>query len=183
MKLPENSLFAVLLRSPWWISLAVAAGAFGLMRLFLPASYAAFGAAPFVVIAFIAAWRRLRVPSARRVAARLEAMRAMSREEFAARLEDAFRREGYQVRRVDGPQADLELTRAGRVSLVTFRRWKATRTGVDPLREVLAAAKAREVQECIYVAAGEVTHNARAFAAQEKIRLLDDAELARLLAR
>jgi restriction endonuclease len=35
----------------------------------------------------------------------------------------------------------------------------------------------------VYVAAGEVTDTARAFAAQKQIRLLQDEELAKLLAR
>jgi hypothetical protein len=35
----------------------------------------------------------------------------------------------------------------------------------------------------MYVAVGEVTVNAKAFAAQKSIRLLHDEELARLLAR
>ena len=36
-QMAENSLFAVLLRSPWWVSFLVAAGVFALMRYFLPA--------------------------------------------------------------------------------------------------------------------------------------------------
>ena len=38
----KNSLFAVLLRSPWWISFAVAAALFAIARLFMPELYAAF---------------------------------------------------------------------------------------------------------------------------------------------
>ena len=186
-RLNENSLFAVLLRSPFWISLAAAAGAFALMRFFLPTPFAAFAALPFIVIACVAGWRQLRTPSARRIAARLEAIRAMSHEEFAAALEEGFRREGYEVSRIRGPGrgagADLELSRAGRVSLVAYRRWKATRTGAEPLREVHAAASARDAAECIYVAAGEVTNKARGFAAEKNIRLVGDAELVKMLGR
>jgi restriction system protein len=77
--------------------------------------------------------------------------------------------------------ADLELGKSGRISLVACKRWKADRTGVEPLRELDAARHAREAQECIYVAAGGITDNARAFAARTNIRLLHDAELAALL--
>jgi len=182
-RLNENSLFAVLLRSPFWISLAAAAGAFALMRFFLPTPFAAFAALPFIVIACVAGWRQLRTPSARRVAARLEAIRAMPHEEFAAALEEGFRRQGYEVSRIRAPGADLELSRAGRVSLVAYRRWKATRTGAEPLREVHAAANARDAAECIYVAAGEVTEKARGFAAEKRIRMVGDAELVKLLGR
>lgn len=179
----ENSLFAILLRSPWWVSFAVAAAIFVGARYFLPTAYALIVPLPFAVIGCIAAWRQLRAPSAARVGRTLEAVRAMSREEFCAALEDAYRRAGYEVARLSGAQADLELAKGGLKSLVACRRWKATRTGVEPLRELHAAARARGAGECIYVAAGEITDTARAFAAQNGIRLLQAAELAQLLPR
>ena len=178
LKLNENSLFAVLLRSPWWASLGLAAGVFFLARLFVPPVYAAFVPLPFLAIAGVVIWRRLRQPSARKLARRLEALRALPRDEFAAALEQGFRRQGYGVTRLHG---ELQLTRSGRVSLVDCRRWKATRTGVEPLREFQAAGRKSEAQELIYVAAGEVTANAVAFAKQNNIRLVGQAELAELL--
>jgi restriction system protein len=182
-RLPPNSLFAVLLRSQWWISIAVAAGLFAAARLLLPELYAAAVALPFALIGIAAGWRQLRTPGAGRVAAALERLRELSWEGFCATLEEAFRREGYSVRRLGGAPADLELVREGRVSLVGCKRWKAMRTGVEPLREFHAACRAREAHERIYVAAGEVTDKARAFAAENNIRLLHEADLARLLAR
>jgi restriction system protein len=101
--------------------------------------------------------------------------------DFSAAIEDAFRRDGYAVSRLNGAAADFEMTKAGRVSLVSCKRWKVARTGIEPLRELDAARRAREAHECVYVAAGEVTDNARAFAAQKNIRLAQGAELARLL--
>ena len=172
-----NSLFAVLLRSPWWLSFAVAAGVFALLRFALPSVYAFFAAIPFLVISGIAAWRQLRAPSP----AKVEALRAKSWEEFASALEAAFRREGYSVSRLDGRQADLELERAGRTVLVACKRWKVARTGVEPLRELNAARRKREAAECIYIAAGDVTENAVAFSAQHGIRLMRGAELASFL--
>jgi restriction system protein len=115
------------------------------------------------------------------VAGTLEALRGMSWDEFSAALEAAWRRDGYEVKRLKNAAADLELGKSGRISLVACKRWKADRTGVEPLRELDAARHAREAQECIYVAAGGITDNARAFAARTNIRLLHDAELAALL--
>jgi restriction system protein len=181
LEMHKNSLFAVLLRSPWWASLLVAAGLGSALRLALPDVYAFFAALPFIAIAACAAWRQLRAPSAAKVAQSLEALRARPWDEFAAALESAFRRDGYSVMRLDGRDADLELTRAGRVSLVSCKRWKVARTGIEPLRELHAARRRREAHECIYVAAGEVTENAAAFSAQTGIRLLRGAELAKLL--
>jgi restriction system protein len=119
LKLHQNSLFAVLMRSPWWLSGLLAAGIFGATRLFMPIELAVFAASPFVVIAAYVAWKQLRAPSAERIAATLERLTAMSREGFTAALEAGWRREGYEVSRPGGA-FDLELRREGRVSLVVL---------------------------------------------------------------
>jgi len=185
MKFPmaKNSLFAILLRSPWWISIVIAAGIVAAARLVVPEVYAFFAALPFIVIGGVAGWRQLRAPSAARIADTLEAVRAMSWGDFSSALADAFRDEGYTVSRLTGAAADFELTKAGRISLVACKRWKAARTGVDPLRDLYDAKCAREAHECIYVAAGEITGGARAFAVESNIRLIHGAEFAKLLPR
>ena len=179
----KNSLFAILLRSPWWVSFLVAGGLFALVRFVLPTLYAAFVPLPFIGIGCYAAWRQLRAPSAGAVAAALESMRAMSWDDFSAALEEAFRREGYHVKRLASAGADLELTRAGRVTLVAGKRWKVARAGIEPLRELESVRQARDAHEGLFVAAGEVTENARAYAAETKLRLLDGAALAVLVSR
>lgn len=180
-KLPHNSLFAILLRSPWWASALAGAGIFGAGKLFLPTAYAAFATLPFLVIAALAGWRELRAPSAAQLASRLERIRAMPAEEFSRALEDAFRREGYSVARLTGAAADLELTKGWKVTFVAARRWKARHAGVEPLRELDRLRRARGAQECVYVTAGELSEQARSFAAEKNLRLLEGAELARLL--
>jgi restriction system protein len=69
------------------------------------------------------------------------------------------------------------------VTLVACKRWKVARTGIEPLREFDAATSARDAHSRMYIAAGEVTENARAFAAQKRIQLLQEEELAKLLGR
>ena len=57
-KMSDKSLFALLLRSPWWISIAVFAGFALLARALLPPAYVwagLFGGLPFLVIGVIAA--------------------------------------------------------------------------------------------------------------------------------
>ena len=184
LQMHNNSLFAVLLRSPWWVAGLVAAGAFGVARIFLPWELAAFGALPFAVITAYVAWKQLRAPSGRRIAARLERLRAMSWDEFAQAIEKGFSRDGYTVKRLGGKGADFELVQGSRSTLLACKRWKATRTGIEPLRELEDARRAfvekgGDAAGCIYVATGEVTTQARAFAAERGIRVLEGAELAR----
>jgi restriction system protein len=68
-----------------------------------------------------------------------------------------------------------------RSTLVACKRWKAMRTGIEPLRELDGARRAMTenggAAECIYVATGEVTAQARAFAAERNIRVVEGAEL------
>jgi len=185
-RMHEKSLFAVLLRSPWWISLGIAALVTSLAKAIMPEiplAYAIFAGLPFLVIGTVAAWRQLRAPSAGRVARTLEAVRAMSWADFSGAIEDAFRKDGYNVSRIDGAAADFEMTKAGRTALVACKRWKVARTGVEPLRDLYAAKDAREANDCIYVATGEITDGARKFAGEKRIRLVDAMELAKLLPR
>jgi restriction system protein len=166
------------------VSFAVGAAIFALARMALPAAYAPyaiFAALPFLVIGCVAGWKQLRAPSAERISATLEAIRALSWDEFSAALEAAFRRDGYAVSRLNIAGADLELTKSGRVTLVACKRWKVARTGIEPLRDLDAARKKAQAGECIYLAAGEVSANATAFAAEKGIRLLQGAELAALV--
>lgn len=184
LKMAENSLFAILLRSPWWISIALAvlivlaSGAILPNRYF---GYGAFAAIPFLVIGIIAATRQLRAPSAAELAATLQAVRAMQWREFSAAVEQAFRRDGYTVTRLDGAPADFEIVKSGRSALVSAKRWKAAGSGVEPLRELQAAAQGRDACDSIYLTAGELSDNARSFAGANGVRVIQGAELAQLL--
>jgi len=175
----ENSLFAVLLRSPWWVSFLVAGGVFALMRYFLPAMYASAGALPFAVIGVVAGWKQFRAPSAKKIAARLEALRQMGWEEFARTLEAGFKREGYEVTRLEGG-ADFALEKNARLTLVAAKRWKAQRTGVEPLRELVELGEKKGAGERWYLCAGEMTENARMFARDKMVKVVEGAELVRL---
>lgn len=180
----ENSLFAVLLRSPWWISAAIAAILGTLVAALVREEWRVFGlfsATPFAAISAMAAWRQMKAPSGARVASTLDAVRAMSWGDFAAALEEGFRRDGYQVSRVDAAGADFEIAKAGRRAVVSGKRWKVARAGVDPLKALVGAKDAREAHECIYVLAGELSDNARRFAVEKRIRLVAGPELAKLL--
>jgi restriction system protein len=181
LKMHESSMFAILLRKAWWVSGAVALAVFGLSRLFLAWDFALFAALPFAVIAAYVGVKQLRAPGARRIAKAIERLRAMTWEQFAGAMEAAYRREGFRVTRLEGGRADFELVQGARHTLVAGKRWKATRTGIEPLRELEAAREVHEAHECVYVSVGELTEQARAFALEKKIRVMQGADLALLL--
>ena len=101
----------------------------------------------------------------------------------AAYFEETGFRTGITHDRVDGG-VDISLFAAGADTacmLVHCRAWDAYPIGIKPVRELHAAGRAREAQELIYVAAGEITQQARAFAEANAIRLVHGAELAALV--
>jgi restriction system protein len=184
LRMAENSLFAVLLRSPWWASAAVGAAVAGVAALALPSAYVpygVFGAAPFAVIALMAGWRQLRTPSASRVDEKLESVRAMPWNEFSTLVERTLQSDGSSVQRIGVQGAEFEAVKDGRRTLVHCKRWKVARTGVGPLRELDAEVRARDAAGAIYVAAGDVTDQARTFATQRRIQLLEGRALAQWL--
>ncbi|MDO8387815.1 MAG: restriction endonuclease [Polaromonas sp.] len=183
-KMAEKSLFAILLRSSWWISLSIAAVIALASKALLPPEYFPFGAMggfPFVVIAMITLWRQLRAPSTAHVEATLAQINAMPWREFSAALEQALVRDGFEVRRVELAGADFELTKSGRSVLLSSKRWKAARLGMEVLQGLETARSTRDAASCICVTTGEVTDKARSFAAEHQIRVVQGVELAQLL--
>jgi len=179
-KLPENSIFAILMRRSWWVSALAALATFALVQNFLAWGYALFATLPFTVITVMVAWKQIRVPSGPRLAKKLEQVRSMPWEDFAQALERGFKAQGYNVKRVDGA-ADLELEKIGYVTLVCARRWKVARTGVEPLRELVAAGEKCEARGCQYAVAGGLTDQARAFAKQKGVKLVEGVDLVKLV--
>jgi restriction system protein len=182
LEMHKNSLFAILMRSPFWLSFAIAAGVFLLARLFLPEIYALFVPLPFVVVGCIAAWKQLRAPSETKVADAVAVVRDLAWADFAAVIEESYRADGFTVTRIDGA-ADFELVKAGRKTLVAAKRWKAARIGIEPLRELVELRKRREAFDCAFVLTGEPSENAAKYAVDHNVRLLRDADLVRFARR
>ncbi len=179
----KDSLFSILLRSPWWASLLIAVGLFFASRLFLPSLAAAASTFPWLALAIYGAWRQMKVPGAARVEATLAHLRGMSWDEFSALVADGFRREGYEVTATRGGAVDMELRKQGYVTLVACRRWKVTQAGVAPLRELQSARESGDVRAGIFVTAGELSPQAEAFAAEKNLSVLRDIELVAFVGR
>jgi restriction system protein len=183
LRMAENSLFAILLRKRWWVSasIAVAIGLVG--AALLPPDWRIAGALsgfPFAVIAAMAAWRGRHTPSDSRVAQVDAAVRALAWPAFADLLEQAFRRDGHSVTRGRGGAVDFTLERRGQTLLVSARRWKGARTGLEPLR-ALQAEREKDGAAALYIGLGEISEPAAAFAAQHRIAVWGAAELAETL--
>jgi restriction system protein len=184
LKMAENSLFAILLRKPWWISLVIAALVALLARALLPTDLTVagmLGSFPFVVIAAMAAWRQRGLPNAAEREQMLQRLQAMGTRDFAATIEAAWRSQGFEVRPLKGSGADLLLEKGGERTLLSLRRWKAASTGVEPLRELQTAREQQQADAGIYLAGGEVSDKARSYAREAGLRLIEAGELLQLL--
>lgn len=181
IKISDKSLFARLLRAPWWLSFAVAAvvtaGMFALLPKDLKAA-AALSGVPFIVIGVIAAWRQRNTLSPKQVEAAMARLSTMSSKEFADALTAAYQRDGYTVKPHSKPGADLVLEKSGYTTLVSYKRWKAANHGVEALRELLTAMEKADTGRGIYVAMNSVSDAAAQFAEKNGIRVMSDEDLA-----
>lgn len=186
IKISDKSLFARLLRAPWWVSFAVAAvvtaGMFALLPKDLKAA-AALSGVPFIVIGLIAAWKQRNTLSPKQVEATMAKLSAMFSKEFADALTAAYQRDGYTVKPHSKPGADLVLEKNGYSTLVSHKRWKAANHGVEPLRELLAAMEKADTGRGIYVAMNSVSDAAAQFAERNGIRIAPVSELIEQLNR
>ena len=180
MATKKESLFQILLRQPWWVTLVVALLVFTITRLIYP-PVAPFTAFPFLVLCGIIAFKQFRGAVPLDAHERLEKLRAMDWDEFSALVTNAYRKRGYAVHPADSRDYDFRLTKDARVTLLQCRRWKVNQVGVGPLRELLKAVAREDASHGICIAAGDFSAPARALTASEPLTLVGGAELVTLV--
>ena len=179
----EKSLFAILLRSPWWWSFLIAAVMLLLARVFLPEAFRAVGmlsALPFGVLGVLAAWRQRDKPSPERVSQALTELANMSWKEFLPIMEQAFAQQGFSVTQLNSSAADLQLEKAGMITLVSCKRWKAATLGVEVLRDLKELQVSQDASYAACISLSLPTGVALKFAKTNGVQLICQDELASL---
>jgi restriction system protein len=182
-KMSDKSLFAILLRSPWWYSFLIAAVLLLLARVFLPEAFRAVGmlsSIPFAILGVIAAWRQRNKPSPERVSMALDQLAQMPWKQFLPIMEQAFVQQGFTVSQLNSNAADLQLEKLGRVTLVSCKRWKAATLGVEVLRDLKAMQVSQEASYSACISLSLPTGVALKFAKENAIQLICQDELASL---
>src|SRR5258708_18171105 len=116
----------------------------------------------------------------------LSDLAAVSWQQFEEVIADACRH-GYQFREVGGRGTadggvDLVLTRAGETTIVQAKHWRSDRVGVQLVRELYGVQRASHAQHAMFVVSmGRYTADARRFAAQVGMTLVDGDELLRII--
>lgn len=183
-RMSEKSLFAVLLRSPWWVSFVLVGVVALVAGAFLPKEYVGagmLGGFPFFVIGCMALWRQRNLPSPALTEKVLQSISSMGWRDFSALLETAFIRQGYAVTQLQGG-ADMQLEKRGVLTVVSAKRWKAAALGIEPLRELVATRDQLQAANSVCITLGQVSAKAREYAAQNRITLISDADLVQLTA-
>jgi restriction system protein len=202
----SDGLLELLVRLPWWVCLVMAVLSYMIFdalanrgidptrpvsavitglatgaRLALPILFLACAAAS----AIGRAWRRDLFDRASGTSG-TQAIADMDWSAFEALLGEAYRRKGYRVvetgrGRADGG-IDLALTRDGALTLVQCKHWKARKVGVTVVRELLGVMTARKASAGIVVTSGRYTDEARRFARECGVELVDGTALQVMLA-
>ncbi|HEV7803827.1 MAG TPA: restriction endonuclease [Burkholderiales bacterium] len=176
----KETLFRILLRQPWWVTLLVALAMFGAAQAIFP-PVAPFMALPFAGLAVYIAFRQWTGKSPVDADERLASLRGMSWEEFSALVADAYGRRGYGVTPAERPGYDFTLTKGGRITLLHCRRWRVNQVGVGPVRDLARAVQREEVSNGICISAGTFSAPAQKLVATEPVTLLFGTELVELV--
>lgn len=180
-KMSENSLFAMLSRSPWWysaiigvliiaIGFALIGGQIGLVL--------SFAALPFLGIAGYSGYKESQLPSQKRIEEVYEQARGMTSTQIARKIAAPYEAIRFDAEPFKGNAADLALVRGNRTILLSTRRFKVGNSGIEPLKQLVAAGQKAEATEYLYVALGNVSSAAIEFANQNDIEIIQAARLA-----
>lgn len=183
-KMSDRSLFAALLRAPWWVSFLVMLAVALVAGALLPEAYKTagmLGAFPFLVIGVMAAWRQRNAISSERISELTAQARTMSWRDFSILIEEALCQQGFAVSRVNSGPVDFQIEKNGRVTLVSAKRWKAATVGVDTVRELLDVRASQQAFSCTFISLGQFSQAALDLAHQSPIQLLGPANIAQLI--
>ena len=178
----KQTLFHILSRQPWWVTLIVAFALFWITHWIFP-PVAPFITVPFVLLAGYIGYTQWRGGAPADAGERLAMLRAMSWETFSAAVTAAYRKQGYDVAPSEGRSYDFKLVKNGRVTLLQCRQWKVNQVGVAPIRQLAEAVERSEASRGICLAAGDFSAPARKAAGGEPVTLVSGPELAELVGR
>lgn len=111
-------------------------------------------------------------------------IRKLTWQQFAMIVGEAFRRRGYAVVENGGGAdggIDLVLRKGGEKFYVQCKQWKVLEVGVKPLRELFGVISARGVAGGFFVTSGAYTEDARVFARESGVELIDGTTLEQMV--
>jgi restriction system protein len=197
----DESILNLLVEYPWWVSVLVSGISFVILKFILPSidfqsmvvnsvakglpSLAPFVALILLIPAPISALRswqkRRRLDSQKGI----DSIRALGWREFEELVGEAYRRQGVTVieNTTAGPDEgiDLVLKKDGGLVLVQCKQWKSAKVGVNIVRELFGVVTAKHATSGILITSGIFTQEAKNFATDKPIDLVDGTQLLQLI--
>lgn len=196
----RESFIQTLVFLPWWVGVLFGIGGYAVVTHILPMFWRdhllgalAQGIRPvatfwLVMCLLAAAGSAIRSFFIRRKfdqQTSLDDIRKLSWQQFETIIGEAFRRLGYRVMENGGGGADggvdLVLDREGQRFFVQCKQWKVLKVGVKPIRELAGVMSAKGVRDGFFVTSGTYTNEAREFAEEAGIALVDGDSLGRMV--
>lgn len=199
----EGNIFDLLVMLPWWVSCVVAAVTYivlalvipnydfanpliGMMLMGLSQNSILFALllllpAPFSYLKQKQNRQRLEAQTG------IETIRALPWREFEALVAEAYRCKGYAVIENHSAGADggidIRLHKDGALHLVQCKQWRSHKVGVAIVREMFGVLVAEQATSMIIITSGLFTQEAKNFAHDKAIDLIDGAQLAQLISQ
>lgn len=197
----DDNIFELLSQCPWWVSVVFSGFVYAGLRFILPAvqfenwllrGFAHAGptiALPLSLVLLLPApFSYLDSRRKRKLLNKqsdLDSIRSLSWKEFEELVGEAYRRKGYSVIENHGVGSDggidLRLNKVGNLFLVQCKRWKTQKVDVRVVREMYGLMTAERASGAIIITSGLFTQDARTFAEDKPIDLIEGYQLAELI--
>lgn len=197
----DESILSDLVFLPWWVSVCLSIVAYTGVKFGGPAVFAGQGMlqgigdgiskwAEIIAILFLipAPISSLRSMQKRKLLDQrdgIDSIRALPWKKFEELLAEAYRRQGYFVQENSslGPDGgvDLQLEKGGRVYLVQCKQWRSEKVSVNVIREMFGVMTAQHASGVHVVTSGMFTQEAKNFAADKPIDLIEGNVLVEMI--
>lgn len=198
---PAEDFLDLLILCPWYVSVILAASVFVFLKLYLPTIQAetilyqamiktlpefAWIFALFVLIpAPISAIKAHKKKKLIKTQTNIHTIRDLEWREFEFMVAQAYRQKGYQVieNEETGPDGgvDILIEKDGNRYIVQCKQWRSSKVGVKVVREMYGVMHSMNVQGVIIVTSGMFTQEAKNFAHDKRIDLVEGNTLADLV--
>ncbi|MDO8745255.1 MAG: restriction endonuclease [Candidatus Brocadiaceae bacterium] len=197
----NETILNLLAQTPWWVSVILSITTYVVLKFIVPAINfqnwvlkVIAGAAPQVAIilalvlfipAPISFFNSLRKRKLLDKQKGLNSIKSLSWKELEELVAEAYRRKGYSV--IEnygiGPDGgvDLVLKKDGNLFLVQCKQWRSYKVDVRVVREMYGVMTAKQANGVMIITSGLFTQEAKNFAADKPIDLVEGNQLAVLI--
>jgi restriction system protein len=201
----NESVLDLLALLPWWVSVVLSGISYLTLKYFIPSiefqkkgpldmtyafyrglANAAPNLAPIIalvllmpaLISAINSWRKRKLLDMQES---IDTVRNLNWKEFEELVGEAYRRQGYTVyeNTSAGPDGGIDLTlkKNGELILVQCKQWRNIKVGVDKVRELYGVQISQNANRSILMTSGFFTQEAKNFAANKPIDLVEGSQL------